>query len=487
MPRKRTSRIYTRSRGGAARYYGDFRDYADVGGGREPLVPKGAHSATTDRDVAQDIAAHRVRDLDARRRRKQIAGIANESTLGTFAVHHLEQKAIAGSVADHVLEATELYLQRALEYFGQDRELGSVSVADMQGWMRTLYAQSNGRGSTLSGAAVRKHLYAVSNLYRRAAAEGYVLAGYNPVAAMMDKPKTSASSEAEWLEGHELALLLEAALHYAPARKDGIKPALAAALIGTLVLTGAREAEVLGLGTDDVSFDRGTITFRPHTWRGLKTSPSRRTIRMWPQLRELLQPYVFGTAAAPGPLLFPSPRARRRDAMLTDLRPLLDALSSMCGWSVGDVRSKMLRHSYCAARLQTADRVLIPGGDPANPSSWQWIPISPFTVGRELGHGGDAMVKRVYGHVNLTGAAAPRSELVEFRADHHAAQLGERLIAIRASSGVGARRCSGVGTNGEPCALVTTRLSAHGLCIWHDPARSAEARAARPHAHAAPI
>ena len=26
--------------------------------------------------------------------------------------------------------------------------------------------------------------------------------GYNPVAAMMDKPKTSASSKAEWLEAH---------------------------------------------------------------------------------------------------------------------------------------------------------------------------------------------------------------------------------------------------------------------------------------------
>ena len=32
MPRTRRSRIYGRTRGGVTRYYGDFRDLADVGG-----------------------------------------------------------------------------------------------------------------------------------------------------------------------------------------------------------------------------------------------------------------------------------------------------------------------------------------------------------------------------------------------------------------------------------------------------------------------
>ena len=34
------SRIYKRTRNGVTRYYGDFRDYADVGGRRE--APPGA-------------------------------------------------------------------------------------------------------------------------------------------------------------------------------------------------------------------------------------------------------------------------------------------------------------------------------------------------------------------------------------------------------------------------------------------------------------
>jgi hypothetical protein len=42
------------------------------------------------------------------------------------------------------------------------------------------------------------------------------------------------------------------------------------------------------------------------------------------------------------------------------------------GWNKGEIRSKMFRHTYCSARLQTLD-----GG----------APVSPFTVSKELGHG----------------------------------------------------------------------------------------------------
>jgi integrase len=53
------------------------------------------------------------------------------------------------------------------------------------------------------------------------------------------------------------------------------------------------------------------------------------------------------------------------------------------GWKPGEIRSKMFRHTYCAARLQTLD---------------QGAPVSLFTVAKELGRGGEAMV-RVYGHL----------------------------------------------------------------------------------------
>lgn len=81
----------------------------------------------------------------------------------------------------------------------------------------------------------------------------------------------------------------------------------------------------------------------------------------------------------------------------------------------GTVRSKVFRLTYCAARLQTLDR---------------GAPVSVFTVGRELGHGGDALVKRIYGHL---GDVRHRSEVVEYRVEQHEERLRERLTLIGAS------------------------------------------------------
>jgi hypothetical protein len=54
MP-KRRDRIYWP--------YADFRDYRDVGGGREALIPAGQKLATTDRTVAAYLVASVSRSL----------------------------------------------------------------------------------------------------------------------------------------------------------------------------------------------------------------------------------------------------------------------------------------------------------------------------------------------------------------------------------------------------------------------------------------
>lgn len=87
--------------------------------------------------------------------------------------------------------------------------------------------------------------------------------------------------------------------------------------------------------------------------------------------------------------------------MLKEWRGTLDRVAVRAGWKKGEIRSRMFRHTYCAARLQTLD-----GG----------APISPFTVSRELGHGSGAMVERIYSHL---GAIRHRSESVEYRIDQH--------------------------------------------------------------------
>ena len=51
----------------------------------------------------------------------------------------------------------------------------------------------------------------------------------------------------------------------------------------------------------------------------------------------------------------------------------------------------------------------------------QGAPVSVFTVAREMGHGGDSMVRLVYGHL---GTVRHRAEVVEYRIEQHAPVAG---------------------------------------------------------------
>ncbi len=354
--------------------------------------------------MAQTLVARRLEQLDAARRGRALHGILRTATLAAFAREHLIAKAKARKVGGQWLAAVEVHLQRAIAHFGAERDLNGVTVADVRRFAARLLEDG------LSGGTARHHLNSLSNLYRRAQAEGSVAPGYNPVAALMEKP-TARRAEARWLEVSEAALLLEAARTYQPKRADLAAP-FAYPLLAAFLLTGGRPSEVVGLEVDDVSFDRRTVTFRPNVWRRLKTESSFRSVPFWPQLEEILRPYVFGTGRPPGRLLFPSYRTGS-EAMLRDARKLLDAVAARVGHRPRELNLYVFRHTYCAARLQTLDR---------------GAPVSEFTVGRELGHGGAALVRRVYGHL---GQVRHRAEVVEYRVEQHADVLRERLVALR--------------------------------------------------------
>jgi integrase len=324
---------------------------------------------------------------------------------------HLIAKAESQKFTEHWLEVTEKCLGRAAAFFGAHRELSSITVADVRRWSIELLATPNGRNGTMSGSSVRHHLSCLSNLYKRARAERVVPSGYDPVGDFDEKPSPR-RGEAKWLEIIDAALFLEVARTYRPMLgKSGWRPVpFAYELVATFLLTGGRESEVLGLEVDDVSLDRGVATFRPNHWRRLKTATSHRSVPLWPQLRAALERYL--AEHPPSRLLFPSYRTGE-EAMLTDFRKLLDAVAVRAGWNPGEIRSKMFRHTYCAARLQTLD---------------QGAPVSTYTVAREMGHGGEAMVRKVYGHL---GQVRHRAEVVEYRVEQHAAKLGARLEALR--------------------------------------------------------
>ena len=51
-----------------------------------------------------------------------------------------------------------------------------------------------------------------------------------------------------------------------------------------------------------------------------------------------------------------------------------------------------------------------------------------YTVAKEMGHGGESMVRRVYGHL---GQVRHRADAVEYRIEQYTAKLGGRLEALR--------------------------------------------------------
>lgn len=402
--------IYWRARGGARRAYADLREYADVGGGREALVATGEKLATSDAATAQTLLARRIQQLDGLRRGRTIHGLAGQATLAAFARRHLIAKAESGRFTEKWLTDSEHFLAAAIAYLGAERDLVGIGVTDVGAWITQLRSGPGRRtGIRATEGTVRHYLNALSNLYTRAQAEAFVPPGYNPVAALMDKPHAE-RQEAHWLEVPDAALLLEAARTYRPRRADLALP-FAYPLIAALLLTGGRLAEVLGLEVGDVSFDRRLVTFRPNVWRRLKTDTSFRTVPLWPQLEAILRPYVFAADRPPSALLFPSYRTGA-EAMVGNLARLLDALAARAGWPDGAIRSKMFRHTYCAARLQTLD---------------QGAPVSIYTVSAELGHGSESMVRRVYGHL---GQVRHRAKVVEYRVQQHRKALKDRLAAF---------------------------------------------------------
>lgn len=172
---------------------------------------------------------------------------------------------------------------------------------------------------------------------------------------------------------------------------------------------------------DDVSLANKIITFRPNATRRLKNRTSHRSVKLWPQLEEILRAYFREYEQLNGPhatLLFPSFRSGK-EAALTDFRKLL---KQVCKRADPPIRTKLgrkltpkaFRHTFCARRLRTLHL-----GEP----------VSHDRVGRELGHGGSAMVRRVYGHLG----EGRLTRVVEYRQAQP-----KRVTARRAARG-GAR------------------------------------------------
>ncbi len=268
-PKDARSRIYWREQGGVKRAYLNVRDYADVGGRQEALIPKGATRATSDPLVAEQLAAERLRALHDLRRGKQLMGLDPTIEFRPYADRHIRLMEESKEFSESWLDNSARMLDRAADYFetvqptehpdewkrrkipGSPRNLGTISVPDVQGFVRWLQRQPNGRRgadgtpATYGPQSVRHHLSALSKLFERAIAEGKIKMGENPVGNLMDRPSIPRSAT-EHLEADELALLLESARTYQPyaethGGKGGRHPlSCVYELLATHILTGAR-------------------------------------------------------------------------------------------------------------------------------------------------------------------------------------------------------------------------------------------------------
>nr|MBA2572505.1 phage integrase SAM-like domain-containing protein [Gemmatimonadota bacterium] len=263
MPRKRSSRIYLKR----GRFYADFRDYADVGGSKEALVALGSRFATQDRAEAERLANAQLQRYERLSKAVgHVKGARDLRRFGAYIEHHLALKAAASPATNQWLESVEVHLDTAKAFFGAGILLDKISVSLVSDYVIHLATLPNGRLLTngkgvamLSPSTQRKYLNSLSNLFRRAISEGFLPPGANPVTALLDKP-TGEPEEADWLEADEAALVLYAARIYRPMRED-LALRCVYALVATLLLTGGRLAEVLGLEIGDVNFQRETITF----------------------------------------------------------------------------------------------------------------------------------------------------------------------------------------------------------------------------------
>ncbi|MEX2530805.1 MAG: tyrosine-type recombinase/integrase [Gemmatimonadota bacterium] len=421
--RNRGPQIYWRN----GRAYADFREYRKEGGGREALSEPGETWGTTDPGRAHALFARRLEELKGKRQGRSGAPRQRSTTLAELVRHHLILKAKAGKTSESHLSDLESRLAAAIKHFGAHRDPGTIVADDVRGWSEDL-----AEGGRRKPGTVRHYLNALSGLYGRAQEGLYVPPGYNPVSALQEKPTGYSRGEAKFFEVPEAALLLEAAriLDRDRGGDPGSQGNRATAtpglhpIVATFLLTGGRRAEVLGLEVEDVSFDRGILHFRPNPHRGLKTSTSVRTVPLWPQLRDILQTWLYERdAPRTSGLIF----THADGGMVGDLRKSLDQMGQLCGMEAGEVRTRAFRHTYCSARLQTVQRIIRPGMDPADEQAWDYVEVSRFQVQKEMGHGGAQLVDRIYGHAQRLPY---RADVVEYQVEKHQEELESRLKAL---------------------------------------------------------
>lgn len=208
------------------------------------------------------------------------------------------------------------------------------------------------RGQKLGRNSVIKYLNYLKG-YTRAARDNGLMKDL-PLHKHTAIPKRDTSYVRDWLEPAELGLLLERSFHLRDV--DGGYPHNACQewpeILATECYTGAREEEILGLASEDVSLTGGrhgfgTIQFHDNKFRELKNTASKRTFHVWPALGRILQAYVRRRRPLKGGLFFPRPDG----GMWVELRESMARDMAAAGITK-HITDHSMRHAYISARAR---------------------------------------------------------------------------------------------------------------------------------------
>jgi integrase len=348
-------------------WYGDFRNYAAQGGGREALIPEGGKRATHDEDVARSLYLARLAYLQGRREGRiapPSAALAPVPTMTAYLDRHEELKGLDGRARPETIARERAKLDQIATWWNDPR-LDAISPKhfnDLQVKLKGLAPQTRAH-----------YVNAVSTLLKSAVSDGHVAVN----AAQSVKRPRVARGEAAWLESHEgHALLVAAAELDQDDEYHGFRPL--EAVIGAALLTGFRRSELFALLVEDVDFNAGVVHARPNPYYPVRKSRHAiRRVPLWPQLRSLLVPYVGQRETGP---LFVHGNGKRVTGWL-DLDPVFAKAKLE---RPKDKAWHLFRHTYTAMRLQTTDN---------------GAPVSPWTVKTELGHGSLSLIESTYGHL----------------------------------------------------------------------------------------
>lgn len=396
MPQKGTGSPYKNG----TRYWGDFRSYADVGGGREPLIARGDKLATKDPAIARELYDERRRALKSMR---EGGGKAQKSILPlAYLVEeylpYLEQKkrnkrslrpgdplrardVQSVKKAKHAL--TTCLTRPAVLSVPSLRSLGTDEVTVMIG---ELHAMRTPNGGALSPQTVRRHLMELSAMFERARFAKYL--DVNPLEKHPDIPPAatgSALDEDGYLTRDEVARLLNEVV-------PNSKSPWAVEQAYVLFYTGCRLDELNGILVKDIDFTDQVIHIVDYAHRSVKSKFSRRRVPLWPKLATVLRASL---ARAPRPqngILFPRAGSTANQTlekqMMTRIRKSLQSAAVRAGITKR-IGHHIARHAYVSARRDMVETTPM-GKD---------VPVANGVIIREVGHATDELIQTTYGHL----------------------------------------------------------------------------------------